>query len=148
MVKLKSSLRKVYGRRHCLVNCNGISVINDHRIWSSHRNHNHVLSSFMTYHRIFNNNNTMGESSGAEQELLTLPEHLNFPSFLVEFVLLNLSFLWYFAYHCLSFPFWQFCLSFNLTPLIISYLRNFLASILFLKCLSVFCSKFFIVPQQ
>jgi hypothetical protein len=39
------------------------------------RNHNPVLSSFMSYHRVYNKSNTAG--STCEQELKTLPEHLN-----------------------------------------------------------------------
>ena len=41
------------------------------------RNHNPVLSSFMTYHRMCNKNYTTG--SQVEQELLTIPEHMNSP---------------------------------------------------------------------
>jgi len=51
-------------------------------------NHNPLLSSFMTCHRVCNKSNTKGATS--EQELLTLPEHLSSSLFLVVFVLLNL----------------------------------------------------------
>jgi hypothetical protein len=48
-----------------------------------------------------------------KQELLTLPEHLRSPQFVVWFVLLNLEFSVYcFVDHCLSF--WSlYCLSFG-----------------------------------
>ena len=52
-----------------------ISVTNDHVYAYSVacHNHNQVLSSSMTYHRVCNKNNTMGTSPLLDQELFTLP---------------------------------------------------------------------------
>jgi len=59
------------------------------RICTVCRNHNLVLSWFMTYHPVCNKSNMMGIS--VEQELPTLPEHLSSPLFflivLIGFVL-------------------------------------------------------------
>ena len=52
LVKLKSSLRKLHGRHHDLVDRYGISV--SPRICSTCRKHFPVLSSCMTYHRVCN----------------------------------------------------------------------------------------------
>jgi hypothetical protein len=65
LVKLKSSLRKFYGRQHDLVDRYGISVTTDPRICSTCRKQFLVLSSFMTYHRVCSKIYTMGATSGA-----------------------------------------------------------------------------------
>ena len=62
LVKLKSSLRKFYGRHHDLVDRYGISVP---RICSTCRKHFPVVSSFTTYYRVYNQINTTGATSGA-----------------------------------------------------------------------------------
>jgi hypothetical protein len=102
LVKLKSSLRKYYGRHHDLINRYRISITNEHRYIPPVVSNSLVLSSFMTCHQICSYSNMMGVTSGArtaypsgapefaatvtwwvslmEQELLTLPEHLNSPS--------------------------------------------------------------------
>ena len=54
VVKLKSSLRKVYGRHHDLVDRYGMCVTNDHGCVPLVRKHFPVLSSFMIYHRVCN----------------------------------------------------------------------------------------------
>jgi hypothetical protein len=54
VVKLKSSLRKVYGRHHDLVDRYGVCVTNDHGCVPLVIKHFPVLSSFMTYHRVCN----------------------------------------------------------------------------------------------
>jgi hypothetical protein len=54
VVKLKSSLRKVYGRHHDLVDRYGVCVTNDHGYVPLVIKHFPVLSSFMTYHRVCN----------------------------------------------------------------------------------------------
>ena len=58
------------------------------RICFTCRKHVTVLSSFMTYHRVYNKGDTTGVTS--EQELLTLLENLSSPRFFVGFVLLDL----------------------------------------------------------
>ena len=52
--------RKSYSRPHDLVNCYGINVSQ-----VTCRNHNPVLSSIMTHHRVFHKSNMMGATSGA-----------------------------------------------------------------------------------
>jgi hypothetical protein len=53
VVKLKSSLRKLYGRHHDFFDRYGICVSKWPRLCSFYRiHHNPVLSSFMTYHGI------------------------------------------------------------------------------------------------
>ena len=52
VVKLKSSLRKCYGRHHDLVNCTEYMCHKWPWIWSVCCNHNVVLSSFKTYQRM------------------------------------------------------------------------------------------------
>jgi hypothetical protein len=54
LVKLKSSLRKFYGRHHDLVDRYEISVSQMTTIYSNCHKHFPVLSSLMTYHRICN----------------------------------------------------------------------------------------------
>ena len=50
---LNSSLRKVYDRHHDFVNRYVISITNDHMYFPCFvRNHNPVLSQFMTYYEI------------------------------------------------------------------------------------------------
>jgi hypothetical protein len=70
VVKLKSSLRKFYGRSHDL----------EYASQSVYRDHNVVLSSFMAYHRVCTSTSTRvtRRVTLVEQELLTLPEHLEF----------------------------------------------------------------------
>ena len=53
-VKLKSSLRKFYGRHHELVDRYGISVSQMTTICSTCSKHFPVFSSFTTYHRVCN----------------------------------------------------------------------------------------------
>jgi hypothetical protein len=60
VVKLKSSLREFYGRYHDLVNHYRVSVSQMTMDMSACRNHNPVLSSFMTYHQVSNKSNTTG----------------------------------------------------------------------------------------
>jgi hypothetical protein len=73
MIKLRSSLWKFYARHHDLVNPYGIYVSQMtadmchkwRQMCSVCRNHhNLVLSSFMTYHRDWNNNNTTSTTCG------------------------------------------------------------------------------------
>jgi hypothetical protein len=64
LVKLKSSLRKFYGRHHDLVNRYGVFVSQMTTICSVCRIHYPVLSSFLTYHPECNKSNTMGDSCG------------------------------------------------------------------------------------
>ena len=63
LVRLKSSLGKFYGRHHDLVDRYGISVSQ----MTTDMFHFPVLSSFMTSHRICNQINTMGVTSGAPE---------------------------------------------------------------------------------
>ena len=67
MVKMKSSLRRLYGRHHDLVYRYGMSVlqITMDMFRLSYHNHNHFLLIFINNHRIFNKSNTMGATSGA-----------------------------------------------------------------------------------
>ena len=65
MVKLKTSLRKIYSRHHDLVKRYEIYVSQMTTDSSIGRIHNQVLSLFMTYHR---------RVPHVEQEQLTLPE--------------------------------------------------------------------------
>ena len=66
VVKFKLSLRKFYGHHYYFVNRYRISVTMDwQRIrWDWH-NHNPILSSFMTFHRVCNKSNTTGPICGA-----------------------------------------------------------------------------------
>ena len=64
LANLKSSLRKCYDRHDDLVGHQNICVIND-IICSTCRKHFPVFSSFMTYHRVYNQINTTGVTSGA-----------------------------------------------------------------------------------
>ena len=67
MVKLKSSLRKFYGRHHDLVNRYGIYYCHKWpRICSVCRNRNPGFSSFMTYHRVCYKSTTTGSGVGTE----------------------------------------------------------------------------------
>ena len=65
MVKLKSSLRKLYGSHHDLVDRYGISVSQITTNMFVCRKHNPVLSSLMTYHRVYSKSNMTGAISGA-----------------------------------------------------------------------------------
>jgi len=60
MIKLKSSLRKFYGRHHDLVSSYGVYVLQ----MTACGKHFPVLSSFMTPHRDYNLSNTTGAISG------------------------------------------------------------------------------------
>ena len=88
LVKLKSSLRKFYGRHHDLVDCYGIYVTNDYGyvplVANTSRSFPHLwfITGFIT--------RLTRRVPLVEQELLTLPEHLRSPQFLVGFVLLDL----------------------------------------------------------
>jgi len=50
-------------------------IKNDHVIYSVCSNHNPVISSFMTYHRVSYKSNTTGATYGSD--LLTIPEHMS-----------------------------------------------------------------------
>jgi hypothetical protein len=75
--KLKSSLRKFYGRHHDLVDRYGISVTNDHGyvplVINTSRSftHSRLITGFVT--------RLTRRVPLVEQELLTLPEHLSSP---------------------------------------------------------------------
>jgi hypothetical protein len=88
LVKLKSSLRKFYGRHHDLVDRYGISVTNDHGyvpfVVSISRSfpHSRLITGFVT--------RLTRRVPLVEQELLTLPEHQIPPQLSLGFVLLDL----------------------------------------------------------
>ena len=66
LVKLKSLLRKFYGRHHDLVDRYGISASQmTTDMFHLSQTLFPILSSFMTYHRVCNQINTMGATSGA-----------------------------------------------------------------------------------
>ena len=65
LVKLNSSLRKISGRHHDLVDCYGISVSQTTTDRFHLSFHFSVLSS-MTYHRVCNQINATGATSGVE----------------------------------------------------------------------------------
>ena len=77
LVKLKSSLRKIYGRHHDLVDRYGISVTNDHGyvplVVSTSRffPHSRFITGFVT--------RLTRRVPLVEQELINLPEHLSSP---------------------------------------------------------------------
>ena len=77
MVKLKSSLRKCYGRHHDLVDRDGISVTNDHGyvplVVSTSRSfpHSRLITGFVT--------RLTRRVPLVEQKLLALPEHMSSP---------------------------------------------------------------------
>jgi hypothetical protein len=73
LIKLKSSLRKFYGRHHDLVHRYGISVSQITTIYSTYRKHFPVISSFFATRPI-------RRVPLVEQELLTLSEHLSSPA--------------------------------------------------------------------
>jgi len=75
---------RIYIHLDCVTSC----VTIDHVMCSVCRNHNPVLSSFMTYHWVCNKRYTTVPHVG--QKLLTLPEHLSPPRVLVGFVFLDL----------------------------------------------------------
>jgi hypothetical protein len=68
-VKLKSSLRKFYGRHHDLVNRVTCYVCCYHNL---------VPSSFINYHKVCKK--IIATVPHMEQELLTLPPHMSSPS--------------------------------------------------------------------
>ena len=77
LVKLKSSLRKFYGRHHDLVDYYGISVINDHRYVSL------VVNTSRSFHHSWHITGLVTILTRrvplVEQELSILPEHLGSP---------------------------------------------------------------------
>jgi hypothetical protein len=86
LVKLKSSIRKFYGRHHDLVDRYGLSVSQMTRICSMCISpsfpHSWLIIGFVT--------RLTQRVPLVEQELLTRPEHLSSSRFLVGFVLLDL----------------------------------------------------------
>ena len=102
LVKLKSSLRKFYGRHHDLVDRYGICVTNDHRyvplVVNTSRSfpHPRLITGFVT--------RLTRWVPLVEQELLTLPEHLSSPP-VFSGVRVARSFVLYvcFVDRCLSF---------------------------------------------
>jgi hypothetical protein len=83
LVKLKSSLRKFYGRHHDLVDRYGISITNDHGyvplVVSTSRSFPHSWLIPLVYsNSSYRVCNTMVQL--VEQELFTLLEHLSSPS--------------------------------------------------------------------
>ena len=110
-INLKNGLENQWKRNtfepHVDVNHYRISVShNDHGYVTICRNHNPVLTSFMTYQQVCYKTRVTLQDPHMEQELLNLQEHLS----------LSLVFIWF----C-PFFFWQLCcLSFfNLQLLII-----------------------------
>jgi hypothetical protein len=102
LVKLKSSLRKFYGRHHDLVDRYWIFVINDHGyvplVVSTSRSfpHSWLITGFVT--------RLTRRESLVEQELLTLPKHLSSPPvFSGVRITRYLVFCVYFVDRCLSF---------------------------------------------
>jgi hypothetical protein len=65
LLTLKSSLRTFYGFHHYLAGRYRIYVHKWPRIFSTCHKHFLILSSFMTYHRVYNYVNTTGTTSGA-----------------------------------------------------------------------------------
>ena len=88
LVKVKSSLRKFYGRHHDLVERYGISVTNDHGFVPLVVN----TSRFFLRSRLITGFLTRLARWVllVEQQLPTLPEQLSSPQFLGGFVLLDL----------------------------------------------------------
>ena len=90
IVKLKPSLRQFYGHHHDL-----FLIVTEYlchkrpRIFFVGRNHNPVLSSFMTYHMVCNKNNTTDATCGAGS---AYPSGVQ-PQLLVGLVLVDLCFL-------------------------------------------------------
>ena len=89
-----STLQEICGRHHYLVNRYRTSVLQIIMpvmdIYFVFRNHNPVLSSFMTYHTVCNKSSMMVPN--VEQKLITLSEHPSSSPVFVGFVLLNLQF--------------------------------------------------------
>ena len=87
-----STLQELCGRHHNLVNRYRTFVsqilmpVMD--IYFVFRNHNSVLSSFLTYHTVCNKSSMMVPNM--EQKLITLSEHLSSSPVFEGFVLLNL----------------------------------------------------------
>ena len=87
-----STLQELFGRHHYLVNRYRTSVsqiimpVMD--IYFVFRNHNSVLSSFLTYHTVCNKSSMMVPNM--EQKLITLSEHPSSSPVFEGFVLLNL----------------------------------------------------------
>ena len=89
LVKLKSSLRKFYGRHHDLIDAMEYLCHKWPRICSTCCKHFPVFSSFMTYHRVCNYINTTGATSGTVTAHPSgAPEFT--PRFLVGFLLFDL----------------------------------------------------------
>ena len=89
-VELKSSLPKLYGGHHAMINSYGISVSEMTRICPNCRNHNLALSSLMSYHRVCYKSNTTTATSGTgTTSFRNTWFHLRF---FMGFVLLNFWF--------------------------------------------------------
>ena len=123
----KSSLRQMYRRHYDLVDRCGISVSQ----MTTDMFHLSVFSSFMTYHRVCNQINTTGATSGTGTNNF-FPEHLSSPPFFCGVrVTRSLVVCVCFVDRCLSvcsFIFWPLCCQcfFDLRILITSlwYLRS------------------------
>ena len=73
VVKVKSSIRKLYDRHHELINRYGISVsMNDHR-FVTFVDSNPVLSAFMTYLQTFDNCKTTDATAYQSRVLELIP---------------------------------------------------------------------------
>ena len=99
MAKLKSSLWKLYGCNHNLVNVTEYLCHKSPWICSICFNHNPVLSSIMTYHQVCNKSNTTGATSKAGTAHPS--EHLSPQPVLVGFTLFNIPFSFG---HCIVCP--------------------------------------------
>jgi hypothetical protein len=107
MVKLKASFRKFYGRRYDLRN---IYFYKSPWICFVCHNPNPALSSLMTNHRVYNKGNTTSQLWS--RNCPTLPEHLNTSQFLVGFVLVMQSLVFFCVVCCRSlFVFLSFVLT-------------------------------------
>ena len=107
MVKLKASFRKFYGRRYDLRN---IYFYKSPWICFVCHNPNPVLSSLMTNHWVYNKGNTTSQLWS--RNCPTLPEHLNTSQFLVGFVLVMQSLVFFCVVCCRSlFVFLSFVLT-------------------------------------
>ena len=108
--KLKSSLRKFYGRHHVLVDCCGIYATK----MNTDIFHFLVLYSFMTYHTVCTR--LTRRVPLVEHELLNLPEHMSSsPVFSGVRVTRYLVLCVCFVDRCLVFFIWPLCcLSFDI----------------------------------
>ena len=115
LVKLKSSLRKIYGRHHDLVDRYGISVTNDHGyvplVVSTSRffPHSRFITGFVT--------RLTRRVPLVEQELINLPEHLSSPPVFSGFLLLDLQ-LYVYVLQIVVCPFVLFLLAIVLSVLL------------------------------